>query len=350
MVFLYTERILKMRRRTVLKSSALVALGALGSLGLNSCNNGTSKNTSRDSDSGKAPLKVSLVPWLGWGRTKIAEEKGFFEAEGVIVEHQVFQTVGEVDTTLLSGKADLAWIAAADLIILSEKTPGLKFIMACDYSGAVDAIIGKGIKNADDAKGKKFAREDVPYEIVFVSKYLKSLGLSEVDVDIVPLAAADGSAALIAGQVDAAAVYEPFITNARKESDEIEVLFTAEDTNVIINGLAGQEMVLNDRRDDILAYMRAMEKAMVFAQENPEEAHQIIGDWVGLSGEETGELMKQIVLLDLDENKAVAFNNENELNVANSIRDAGPILVNAGKTKAAPDASSLVDGSFVAAL
>lgn len=338
-----------MRRRYVIKSSALFALGALGSLGLNSCKVGQNNNLG-ESNASQAPLKVSLVPWLGWGRTKIAEEKGFFEAEGISVEHQVFQTVGEVNTALVAERADLAWVAAADLIVLSETTPGLKFIMACDYSGAVDAVIGRGIKNADDARGKKFAREDVPYEIVFVSKYLESLGLSEADVEIVPLAAADASAALIAGNVDAASVYEPFVTNAQKESDEIEVLFTAENSNAIINGLAGGEAVLSDRRDDILAYMRAMEKAMVFAQENPEEANQIIGDWVGLSGEETGELMQQIVLLDLEDNKTIAFNGSNELNVAKSISDAGPILVNAGKTGVAPEGENLVDGSFVQAL
>ncbi len=334
-----------MRRRTVIKTSALAALGTVASLGLNSCNPKTSGNAGSNSDS--SSLKVAMVPWLGWGRSKIAEEKGFFEQEGVNIEHVVFQTVGEVNTALLAGQADLAWLAASDLVILSEKAPGLKFIMACDYSGTVDAIIGRGIDSAEDARGKKFAREDVPYEIVFMTKYLETLGLTEADVEITSLPAADGSAALIAGNVDAAAVYEPFVSNAQKEADDVEVLFTAEGTNIIINGLAGDAVLLGDRREAVLAYLRALEQGMVFTQENPDEANQIIGDWVGLSREENAALMEQIVLLGTAENKEVTFNESNELNVVNSINDAGPILVAAGKVEAALDGTKLIDDSFI---
>jgi len=337
-----------MRRRTVIKASALAALGTIASLGLHSCNQ---TNTSRHGNSkGQVPLRVAMVPWLGWGRAKIAEAKGFFAEESVNIEHVVFQTVGEVNTALLAGQADLAWIAASDLVIMAEKSPGLKFIMACDYSGAVDAVIGRGITSAADARGKTFAREDVPYEIVFMAKYLETLGLTEADVEIVSLPAADGSAALIAGNVDAASVYEPFITNAQKASSDVEVLFTAEGANVIINGLAGGEAVLGERREDVLAYLRALEKGMVFATEHPDVANQIIGDWVGLSSDENATLMKQIMLLDLAANKEIAFNEQNDLNVGNSLNDAGPILVAAGKAEAAPDGVQLLDGSFIDAL
>jgi NitT/TauT family transport system substrate-binding protein len=342
-----------MRRRTVIKSSAVAALATLTSLGLSSCKKPTQKTNEsslKERSKGKAPLKVALVPWLGWGRAKIAEKKGFFEAEGVTVEHIEFQTVSEVNTTLLADQADLAWLVAADLAILAEQVPSLKFVMACDYSGDVDAVIGRAIADADEAKQMTFAREDVPYEIVFMAKYLETLGLKESDVKIAPLTVPDGAAALLAGNVDVVAAYEPFIINTLKEDPALEVLFTAKDTNIIVNGLSGHDKALTERREEVLAYMRALNKAVDFAQENPDEANAIIGEWVGLKPEEVADLLTKVELLDLEANKAIAFAPDHELNVINSIDSAAPILVAAGKVKTAVEGAKLVDDSFVKAL
>lgn len=340
-----------MRRRTVIKASALLTLGALSATGLNSCGNAT--QTAAPKDGSQLPaglLRVALVPWLGWGQAHIAEVKDFFKAEGIEVEQTIFQTVSEANTALLSNKVDLLWAVAADLVVLSQTSPDLKFILVSDYSGDVDGILGTPIKSAEEAKGKTFAREDVPYEIVFMGKYLETLGLTEKDVNIVPLTVPDGAAALVAGKVDAVTLYEPFVSTVFKERSDVEVLFSPAGTNIIINGLIAQGEAIANRRADILAYMRALNRAVDFAKTNPTEAHELIGKWVGLKGEEVTELMTKVDLLDLAENKQVAFNPQNKLNVANSIDSAVPILIGAGKvTKSAPGAS-FVDASFVEAL
>lgn len=334
-----------MLRRTVLKSSILFTLGALSSLGLNSCEQSKSLPNSKS----HPPLKVAMVPWLGWGSVKISEERGFFEDEGLAVEQIVFQTVSEVNTALVSGQVDMAWVAATDLEILAQQMP-LKFIMASDYSGDVDAIIGTGINSSEDAKTKIFAREEAPYQIVFMTKYLESLGLKESDVTILPLSVPDSAAALIAGNVDAAASYDPFLSQALEASPNTEVLFSAKGTNIIINGLAGQHDVLSQRRHDVLAYLRALSKATTFARTNPEEANAIISNWVGISTAEVEVLMKKVDLLDLEKNKTIAFAEDNERSVVNSINSAARILMEAGKIDKILGGSTLVDASFVAEL
>ncbi|MEO1391254.1 MAG: hypothetical protein AAFV85_28335, partial [Cyanobacteria bacterium J06634_6] len=59
------------------------------------------------------------------------------------------------------------------------------------------------------------------------------------------------------------------------------------------------------------------------------------------------DLMGKITLLDMADNKAIAFAEDNELNAADSISDAGPILVEAGAATSAIPGEDLVDGSFV---
>ncbi|MEL6470003.1 MAG: ABC transporter substrate-binding protein [Cyanobacteria bacterium J06623_4] len=343
-----------MRRRKILQSSALLALSTAATVFLGSCNSPTASELT-DTANGESAvesgetvlLRVALVPWLGWGETKIAESQGFFEEEGIEVEQIVFQSVTEVNTAFLSGQVDMAWLVASDLVVLSDTTPGLKFIYASDYSGEVDAVVGRNVASPADLAGKTIAREEVPYEIVFVEKFLESAGLTKDDVNVVPLTAADGSVALVAENLDAVATYEPFVSNAVNASEENTILFTAAGTNIIVNGLAGQEDLLTERREDVLAYLRALEKANQFRENNPEEANNIISEWIEVTPEEVADLMGKITMLDIADNKAIAFSEENELNAANSISNAGPILVEAGAAKAAPPGEELVDGSFV---
>lgn len=358
----YTDSVslfVAMRRRNLLKSATLVILSASATTVLGSCNQtaSTSDSDATDSsatdssaESSSATLRVGLVPWLGWGEAKIAEAMGYFEEEGIDVQQTVFQSVTEVNTAFLSGQIDLVWLVAGDLVVLSDTTPGLKFIYVSDYSGEVDAIVGRNVASPADLAGKTLAREEVPYEIVFVEKFLEFADLSKDDVNVVPLTAADGSVALVAENLDAVATYEPFVSNALNASDENTILFSAAGTNIIVNGLASSEAFLTERRDDVLAYLRAVEKANQFRDNNQAEAYQIIADWIGVSPEEVADLMGKITLLDAADNKVIAFAADNDLNVADSIDSAGPILVEAGVAKQAIPGEELVDGSFVAEL
>ncbi len=339
-----------MRRREILRSSALFAAGAVSTSILGSCGKEVETNPTAVIPATKAPLRVAMIPWIGWGSVHIAELKGYFKEEGIEVKQTVFQTVTEVNTALLSKQMDLAWIVATDLLVLAAKAPDLKFIYACDYSGEVDAIVSHGINTPSDLKGKKIAREDIPYEVVFTNKYLESVGLTDKDVQMVSLPVPDAHAAFIAGKVDAATIYEPFVGKALKGRPGSKVLYTAKGSNVIANGLAGDSSVLKTRRADVLAYMRAVAKGMEFAAANPKETNELLAKWVGATPAEVTSQMDQVRLLDMAANKSIVFDDANPLNVVSSINSAAPILVKAGKISQVLAGKDLVDGSFVNAL
>jgi NitT/TauT family transport system substrate-binding protein len=340
-----------MRRRTLIQSSSLLAISALATGVLGSCNQKTSDSTREQAAGGGseagAPLRVGLIPWIGWGEIHLADVQGFYKEEGVNVEQVLFQSVSDVNTAMLSGQIDLVWLVAGDLVVLTETKPGLKFIYASDYSGEVDAIVGRNLDKPEDIAGKRLGREEVPYEIVFVAKFLESVGLTTKDVTVVPLTAADGAVALVAENLDAVATYEPFVSNALKASDDNKILFSAAGSNIIINGLAAPEAVLKDRRSDVLAYLRAIEKGNQFRASNPDEANKMVGEWIGVSDKEAADLMTKVTKLDIAENKKVAFSADPKLNIAGSIDSAGPILVEAKLAKSATPGAELVDGSFV---
>jgi NitT/TauT family transport system substrate-binding protein len=333
-----------MRRRQLLQTSALFTLGALSTAALNGCNQQTSSTTNTK------PLEIGVIPWIGWGRVQIAEAKGFFKEAGLKVNHTTFQTVTEVNTALLAKRMDLSWLVATDLIVLTNQTPGLKLIQVADFSGEVDTILGHGINNPIELKGKKLAREDVPYEVVFVGRFLQSIGLTTDDVEIISMPSPDAAAAFAAGKVDAAAIYEPFVTKSMQERPGSKALFTAKNSNIIANGLAGHSDILSTRREEILTYLRVLDKAMKYAETNPKECNAIIAKWTGSKSEEIASQLKQVNMLDLSANKATAFAEGHPLNLAASLDAAAPILLKAGKVTKLVAGKDLVDDSFVKAI
>jgi NitT/TauT family transport system substrate-binding protein len=164
------------------------------------------------------------------------------------------------------------------------------------------------------------------------------------------LPAPDAATALITGKVDAAATYAPFVGKALKEAKDAKVLFSAKDTNIIINGFTASSKVLQARRQDVLAYMRAYYQALDFAKTNATEAHEITAKWTGITPQEVAEQMTQVNVLDLAANKEIAFNASNELNAANSIDAGSKLLVNAKKMTQTIAGQSLVDDSLIKAL
>jgi NitT/TauT family transport system substrate-binding protein len=341
-----------MRRRTIIKSSALFGLGALGTSIFSSCvqpNNNPSTNTT--TSKGLKPLRVGLVQWLGWEGLYIADLKKLFAAEGIEVEQTVFKSPTEVNDALLAGKLDLAATVGADLLILTAKVPNIKIIMVTDYSGELDGILSTNkILKPEDLKGKKIAREDVPFEIVFVGEFLKRGGLTEKDVQIVSLSGEQGAKAFMAGKVDAVATYDPFITKALKTRKDAKQLFSPKGTSIIANSIVAHGKVIEERRNDVLAYLRAIDKGSKWVKGNQKEANDLTAKWLDLSVAEIVIQRPKIYTLDITENKIVALNPSNPLNLESSLRSASQILLDSGRIKTLGDAAILIDGSLIKSL
>jgi NitT/TauT family transport system substrate-binding protein len=335
-----------MRRRTIIKSSALFGLGALTTSIISSCNQPNS-TTSKS----LKPLRVGILPWLGWEGLYLADKKNLFAAEGIQVEQTVFKSPTEVNQALLAGQLDLAAITATDLVILTTKVPNIKVIMVTDYSGEVDGILASNkVTKPEDLRGKKIAREDVPYEIVFVGEFLKLGGLTEKDVQIVPMSPEDGAAAFVAGKVDAAATYDPALTKALQARKDGKQLFSPKGTNIIPNSIVAHGKVIEERRQDVLAYLRAVDKGIKYSIANRQETDGLMAKWLDLTLAEIRDQRTKIYLLDIVKNKVVAFNPSNSLNLESSLRSGGKILLESGKVKKLVDVTTLVDGSLLQSL
>lgn len=160
---------------------------------------------------GKAsiPLNIGISPWPGFAGSYIAESKEFFKAEEVSVKEVTFQTGIDANSAFLAGKLDLLWTGVPDMVVMASKDPSVRLIMLSDYSNGADGILGRDITKPEDVKGKNVARESQFIELLLLRKYLEQGGLTEKDVTLIELSAADAAAAFAARKVDVAVTYEP---------------------------------------------------------------------------------------------------------------------------------------------
>jgi NitT/TauT family transport system substrate-binding protein len=341
-----------MRRRTILKSSALFGIGALGTSVFSACtNSGSNISTNPNPSASLQPLRVGVLNWFGCEGMLMADKKNLFAAEGIKVEQKYFASPTEINDLFLAGKLDLAAMVATDPIILTLKMPDIKTIYVTDYSGDVDGILAsKKITKPEDLRGKKVAREDVPYEIIFLGEFLKLGGMTEKDVQIVSLTAEEGAKAFAANKVDAVVTYDPYLGKALKQRSDAHLLFTAKASSIIPNAIVAQSKVIEARRNDILAYIRSVDKGLKFSAANRKEADDLMAKWLAVGLPEIVDQRSKIYILDIVKNKVDAFNPSSRLNVESSVRSGGQILLDNGKVKKLAEANTLIDGSFIKSL
>lgn len=173
-------------------------------------NSGTETTKEDNKETSKNTIKIGISAWTGWYPWIIADEKGFFEENGVDAEVVYFPVYSDQFQAYASGNLDLVSISLCDMVPPVTNGVDVVGFLVNDNSNGGDCIVAtNGITSLEELKGKTIA-----VEIGCLSHYLaltaiKSVGLTEKDVNFTNMTMADASTALISGQVDAAAICEP---------------------------------------------------------------------------------------------------------------------------------------------
>jgi NitT/TauT family transport system substrate-binding protein len=298
------------------------------------------------SPSSTKPLVVASSPWPGFAGHYIAVAKDFFKDEGITVKDEYLQVATDVNTALLAGKLDLAWGGVPDLVPMATRDPAVKLIMLSDYSNGGDGILARNVAKPADLKGKKIAWEGLPFQVLFLQKYLASGGLTQQDVKLVNITAAEAATAFASKKVDVAVTYEPWLSKSLQVGDG-QIVFSSKGTNTIPAGLITKTTVIDSRRADIVAYLRAVDKGVKFVKSNPKEAAQIMSKRLSLKPEEVPAMLNTVRMFSLEENKNIIFNPGDPMNVMDSIAFAAKTSEELKLINRPIDSTQLYDDSLV---
>lgn len=254
-----------------------------------------------------ATIKLGVQPWLGYGPWWIAKEKGFFKKHNLDTEVINFTWDADMGAAIASGNVHVIAAATNFLITIRNQKADLQGFLVLDASYQADAVLAPAaIKTIADLKGKSVAYEAGSTSDLLINYALKDNAMTIKEIKPVQMAAADAGLALIAGRVDAAVTYEPYISAALKQGQGYHVLYTAAEKPGLISDLALADRQFIEKNPEVIkSLILAWDDAVTFLKEHPEEGGKIIADAVHSPMDEFKTAMDGVHIYDLKGNKQI---------------------------------------------
>lgn len=280
---------------------------------------GGCRDGSRPKSGSESPksFNIGMVTFAGYAPFYLAKEKGFFN--GVAVELHRIEEIATIRAAMANGKLD-AYLATPDIALDTNTPPPGVAVWAIDESAGGDGVVvDKSIIDLVGLKGKKVAAEP-GFPPNFVLLYLlHKNGMALSDVQFKDMTTQNASTAFASGAVDAAGLYEPYLSNAKNHRAGSKVVISSADTpGLIVDLIFADSNLLESRSSDIKAIIHGWRNAMQFISSSPDEAYEIMAKHFNLPVKEFKDIASGVKWLDLKENRLL-FGTE---------QDPGPLYKN----------------------
>lgn len=297
-------------------------------------------------------LKLAHSTWVGYGPFYIAQEKGFFEEEGVEIELTIMENTPLKMGALMAGRIDLVASTADEFPTYMRDGTPLKYILAVDNSNGGDGVVSrKAISSVADLKGKTVAFEEGSVSQFFINALLRRAGLNQNDIQMVNMTATDAGVAFAANRVDAAVTWEPHLSQGANTEHGRLLVNSAETPGLIVDVVAVRTDTAEKHGAELKAFVRAWQRALDFLAENPDEAYQIMANGVGGWLNDPGEFKAAasgIEYLDVARNREMFGTPSNPGVLADTVSNAIAIWTELGRIKASGlSVKSILDTSYL---
>jgi NitT/TauT family transport system substrate-binding protein len=324
-------------------STFLLVAGMIG------CSSPATQGASETGSSSK--IRLGLSPWPGWFVWYLVKEKGFFQKEGVDVDLVWFPVYSDSLTALSTGKIDANSQTLSDTLAPVSKGIPLKAVLVTDNSSGGDGIVVKPeIQSLQDLKGKKIATELGTVDHFLMLNALEKVGLQEEDVQYTNMTVNDAGPAFISGNLDAAVLWEPFLSKAIKEGKG-KLLFSSKDTpGLIPDLLVFREEVTKNRPEDVKKILNAWFDALDYWRQHPDESLAIMAKAAESPVDEYKKSVESVKIFNLQDNLQAFKEGDSYTSLAYTGRKTGEFLNRVGMLGQIPDMTSIIDGQFIHAI
>jgi NitT/TauT family transport system substrate-binding protein len=250
-------------------------------------------------------LIIGLGPWVGFGPLYLARDKGFFKEEGIDVDLVVITGLAERSSALRSGRVQ-ALAAPIDYFALSAgNNVEMTTVMAIDESTGGDGIVANdSIQRVEDLVGKRVAfQRGLPAEF-FIRAILDRSGISVDQLNTVDMETAQAGAAFISGQVDAAVVWEPWLTRAVDQGKGHILASTRTEPDLIVDALAFTKPTVEQSPDQVQGVVNALLRAIEYWKNNREESNRIMAPYFQVDAAKYAALIEGATFCDLQRNRS----------------------------------------------
>jgi NitT/TauT family transport system substrate-binding protein len=297
------------------------------------------------------PIKLGMSTWLGYAPLYLAKEKGFFQKRGIEVEVVVIESPADRRAAFAADRIQgMATTVDTHVMTAAAENPiPVKQVLALDDSYGGDGMVAKKeIKTIKDLKGKTVAAQLGAGASYFWLNYvLAQNGMKLSDLKAIDMKAGDAGAAFVAGKIDAAVTWEPWLSRA-KDTPFGHVLISSDKTpGIIVDSLAFKPDFLKRRGDDVKKIVAGWNEAVKFAADNPKEADPIMAKFTGQKPEEFTKEKTGVRFYGEKENREYFGTPQKPGLLYTVTQRASDLWFEFKLIKTKPKAADLIDGSFL---
>lgn len=295
------------------------------------------------------PVKIGVLQsWILEGPFYVAQEKGFYEEEGVDVEIVEFGSVDEFVPAVISKQVLAAELIADMFVVQSSRESNIRQVLRKATIFGVDGILATNdIQSAQDLRGKEIAVQTISPSHHLLLNYLRDGGVSSDDVTLLPTEAGKAGATFVAGNIDVAVTWEPWLSRATEREDGHILFSTANSPELIYDILVTRGDLTETEQEQLKAVLRAWFKALAWMEDNPDETVEIFARNLGLPEEEVEFFFTKLDFMNHADNLNFYGTNESLGPVEAYTNEAAQIWLEEDIIEQKPNPSEIIDASYL---
>jgi len=304
-----------------------------------------SSSTNISEISTKVPIKIAINEWPGYAHAFLAQEKGFFEKNGVVVELIFDRDYTTSQQRYIDGEDDGVFEVLPDTMFRNTQGVPSKVVYLMDYSETGDVIVGS-VNSIEELKGRTIGVEGInTFSHIFALKTIESYGMTEGDVFFEIVLAQDVVKKIDDGTIQAGHTWEPTKSEAIKKG--YSVLANAGDFPYLVTDvLVFDQNIIKERPDDIQKIVQSMFEAQEYQKNNTDESIRIMAEAENVPIESMKLGLEAVFMTDLDENIKV-MNPSNDPTLKNAIQVIAQFYLERGQISYEPTFDELIESKFV---
>lgn len=336
---------MRLKRRDILFGLA----GFGGTLIISSCGNSESNPTSTNGSPGSGagmPSEIRIGYQVSANAELLAKALGLaekaFKDSNVKVQYVSFNSGRDVNTGMASGGIDVGLIGSVGVAVgIAQKLPYQPYFIHSVIGEAEALVVKKNINSISDIRGKKIA---VPFGSTSHFTFLSLLKLEKIpekELTILDLQPQDMVAAWQRGDIDGGYIWYPNLPKLVESNGKI--LVTSADMTergVVTADLGVVRKEFADKYPDAMKkYVEALDEAVNFYRESPEEAGKQISKEMGITPEQSLEAMNKLIWLTSDEQADPKYlgKPDNVGNFATVLEESAQFMVAQKTIQSAPE-------------
>ncbi|NEI74029.1 aliphatic sulfonate ABC transporter substrate-binding protein [Rhizobium lusitanum] len=286
-------------------------------------------------------LTVAHSTWIGYGALYIAKEKGFFDKAGLDVNLKIIEASSDALAAMQGGQIDVVASTIDNFTLFAGNGANLTLLTTLDESSGGDGIVSrKDIKSVADLKGHSVGVQKGSISQFLLAEALDKAGLTLNDVKTIDMKSGDAGAAFVAGSIDAAVTWQPWLSKAAATSFGKVLIDTKSMPGLIVDALATRSDFAKDHEADFKAFVKAYFEGVAFMKTDPAAANEIIARNLKMSKETLEASLGDVRFISANDNET--FFTGSESPAVKLVTNAGEFYHRIGVLRKVPDAQKLV--------